>query len=383
MPAAKNRVLIVDDSASDIQIIVENLKPHFNISIAKSGFKALAIASGPTPPEVILLDVSMPEIDGYETCRLLKSNPETKDIDVIFVSANDTTEEKLRGYDVGACDYLIKPVQPEELLQKVRLTISNRQFRLAKGDGNQTALDAAMTAIQEAGEQSTIINFLRQSFAAADVMELAELIVDTTSSFGLSSLVQIRLANENINVSSSGTMSSLEKELLFRLKDGGRIIQHGQRLIMNFENITQIIKDLPEDDDRAGRLRDHLMLVIESANNHCRSLALTTDIRALINEFKHSLFTIAELQRTQKLENIQILDSMVEEVNVEFLSCGLTETQESAILGIISQAVEAGLANFERGVKMDEELQTLAQRISEKIAQSIDTKERIESVELF
>ncbi|BFM08102.1 response regulator [Halioxenophilus aromaticivorans] len=383
MPETKNRILVVDDSTSDIQLMVENLKPYFNLSVAKSGAKALEVAASPTPPDVILLDGSMPDMDGYETCQQLKSNEATKDIDVIFVSANDTTEEKLRGYDVGACDYLIKPLQPEELLQKVRLTLSNRQYRVAKGGNQQIALDAAMDAIQEASEQSIIIDFLRQSFAAADVLELAELICETTHSFGLNSLVQIRLDSENVNASSTGDMTELEKELLYKLKDGGRIIQRGNRLVLNFDNLTQIIKDLPEDEEKAGRLRDHLMLILESADNHCNSLALTTDIRRLISEFKNSLITITELQRTQKLENIQILDNMVEEVNVEFLSCGLTDQQESAILSIISQAVEAGLANFERGVKMDEDLHQLAEQIAEKIYQSVESKEKVESIELF
>ena len=383
MPQAKNRVLVVDDSAADLQIIVENLKPHFNLSVAKSGVKALDLASGENPPEVILLDVSMPELDGYETCRRLKDNPETKDIDVIFVSANDTTDEKLKGYDVGACDYLIKPVQPEELLQKVRITINARQLHRSKSEESRSAMNAAMSAIQEASEQSIIIDFLRQSYNSVDVLDLAELIVNTTSNFGLSSIAQVRMPTENINVSSSGAMSSLEKELLFRLKDGGRMFQKGNRLILNFDNITQIVKDMPHDNEKAGRLRDHLMLVLESASHQYKTLVLSSDIRTLVHEFRSSLYSIAELQKKQKLESIHILDNMMEEVNVEFLSCGLTEKQEHAILNIISQAVEAGLANFERGVKMDEEIQNLAEKIVEKVNESIVSKEKIESVELF
>ncbi len=383
MPNTKNRVLVVDDSASDLQVIVENLKPHFNLSIAKSGRKALDIASSENPPEVILLDVSMPEMDGYETCQQLKANPETKDIDVIFVSANDTTDEKLKGYDVGACDYLIKPVQPEELLQKVRITVNARHRHQTKSEESRSAMSAAMSAIQEASEQSIIINFLRQSYNTVDTLDLAELIVETGKNFGLSSIAQIRMSEENVNVSSAGAMSSLEKELLYRLKDVGRMVQKGNRLILNFENITQIVKDMPADEEKAGRLRDHLMLVLESASHQYKTLVLSSDIRTLINDFRGSLYSIADLQKRQKLESINILDSMMEEVNVEFLSCGLTEKQENAILNIISQAVEAGLANFERGMKMDEELQQLAERIVEKVNLSISSKEKIETVELF
>ncbi|WP_317933431.1 PleD family two-component system response regulator [Halioxenophilus sp. WMMB6] len=384
MSKIESRVLAVDDSASDLQIIVENLKAHFSLSVAKSGIKALELAAAPNPPEVILLDVSMPGMDGYEACRKLKENPVTQEIDVIFISANDTTEEKLRGYEVGGSDYLIKPVQPEELLQKVRLTINNRQQRIAASEEKQSALNAAMTAIMEASEQSIIINFLRQSFSAVDALELAQLIIDTTASFGLSSIAQIRLADENINVSSAAGMSALERELLYRLKDSGRILQKGNRLILNFENITQIIKDLPiDDEERAGRLRDHLMLVLESANNQFRSLSLAADVRLLMQEFKSSMQSLTNQQKLQKLRSVEILDSMVENVNVEFLSCGLTEGQENSLLNIISQAVEAGLENFERGVAVDEQLAALAEQISEKLHQSIDVKEKIESVELF
>lgn len=383
MAQNKSRILVVDDSASDLQIMVESLKPHVNLCVAKSGFRALEMAAGETPPDVVLLDVSMPELDGYETCKALKGNPKTAGIDVIFVSANDSLDEKLRGYDAGACDYLCKPVSPEELLQKVRVTLNNRQARGALTGATPAVPIDTFEALQEASEQAIIINFLRQSSQAVDVMELAELIVEASKNFGLSNILQVRLNDENINVSSSDDMSSLEKELLFRLKDSGRILQSGNRLILNFDNITQIIKDLPDDEDRVGRLRDHLMVILECATNHYKTLVHTADVRSLLGEFKQSLLTMAEMQRTQKLENVQILDNMVEEINIEFLTYELTDQQETVLLGIINQAVEAGLANFERGMKIDEDLQNLAERIMEKIIATVNEKERVEAVELF
>lgn len=129
MNTNKKQILIVDDSADDIHILMENLKQEYAVLAATNIEKALEIANNNPCPNVILLDVMMPGVDGYEICRQLKDNPVTMGIDVIFVSAHDTTDKKLAGYDAGGSDYLIKPVQPEELLQKVRLAIKNRESR--------------------------------------------------------------------------------------------------------------------------------------------------------------------------------------------------------------------------------------------------------------
>jgi len=123
----RKRVLIVDDSADDIHVLMENLKQDYAVLAASSGEKALVLASKKPQPDVILMDVMMPGMNGYETCRSLKENPETRNIDVIFVSANDSPDEKIVGYEAGGCDYLIKPVQAGELSQKIKLAIQNQE----------------------------------------------------------------------------------------------------------------------------------------------------------------------------------------------------------------------------------------------------------------
>jgi len=123
----RKRVLIVDDSVDDIHVLIENLKQDYAVLAATSGEKALALASKKPQPDIILMDVMMPDMNGYETCRRLRQNPETRNINVIFISANDSADEKIVGYEAGGNDYLIKPVQPGELLQKIKLAIKNQE----------------------------------------------------------------------------------------------------------------------------------------------------------------------------------------------------------------------------------------------------------------
>ena len=92
--------------------------------IAKSGEEAIETALQ-IKPSLILLDIMMPGIDGYETCRRLKNAEATRDIDVIFVSSHDTAEEKLAGYDAGGCDYLIKPVGLTRLVETISAALAS------------------------------------------------------------------------------------------------------------------------------------------------------------------------------------------------------------------------------------------------------------------
>ncbi|WP_460536836.1 response regulator [Chitinimonas naiadis] len=129
---AKATVLIVDDVATNIEVIAGILKQEYAIKVAISGRKALEIAFSDTPPDIILLDVMMPEMDGNEVCRQLKANPATRDIPVIFLTAKDQVDDVVDGLDMGAVDYVVKPAQPAILKARLRthLRLSQAQMDL-------------------------------------------------------------------------------------------------------------------------------------------------------------------------------------------------------------------------------------------------------------
>lgn len=114
------KILVVDDEPSSISLIVRLLKPSYRLAVAKNGEEALRLAASPEdPPDLILLDLIMPEMDGYEACRRLKAMPETRDIPVIFLTIKDDIEAETRGLELGAVDYIAKPVSPPILLARV------------------------------------------------------------------------------------------------------------------------------------------------------------------------------------------------------------------------------------------------------------------------
>lgn len=115
----KKTILIVDDAPTNIDLLKGLLREHYRIKAATSGEKALAIAAKAPTPDLILLDVMMPDLDGYETCRRLKADPVTADIAVFFVTGRLDPDERATGLRLGALDYILKPVDPERLLERV------------------------------------------------------------------------------------------------------------------------------------------------------------------------------------------------------------------------------------------------------------------------
>ena len=112
-------ILIVDDTESNVDILVETLADEYEVSVAMSGEDALEILEEERP-DLILLDIMMPGMDGYEVCRKLKEMEQAKDIPVIFLSAMTEEKEKKKGLLMGAVDFITKPIDPVELKSKIK-----------------------------------------------------------------------------------------------------------------------------------------------------------------------------------------------------------------------------------------------------------------------
>src|SRR3974390_648295 len=121
------RVLIVDDAKTNIDILVEGLKADHKLSLALNGEAALQIAAR-TPPDLVLLDIVMPGLDGYEVCRRLRQMPETAEVPIMFLSSLEEVQNKTRGVEAGANDYLTKPFDLLEVKARVRSLLKAKAY---------------------------------------------------------------------------------------------------------------------------------------------------------------------------------------------------------------------------------------------------------------
>jgi sigma-B regulation protein RsbU (phosphoserine phosphatase) len=128
-PESQKLILIVDDTPTNIGVISGALKDSYKTKIATNGEKALALASAEEKPDLILLDIVMPGMDGYEVCSRLKSDPATAEIPVIFLTGQTDAEDETRGFAVGAVDYVHKPFSPAVVRARVQSHILLREAR--------------------------------------------------------------------------------------------------------------------------------------------------------------------------------------------------------------------------------------------------------------
>jgi diguanylate cyclase (GGDEF)-like protein/PAS domain S-box-containing protein len=125
----KPRILVVDDVTENIHALINILRDHHAVIAATSGAKALELAARPPRPDLILLDIRMPDMDGYEVLRRLKTDPATAEIPVIFVTALSESADEARGLDLGAADYITKPVNPDLLKWRILTQLELRRYR--------------------------------------------------------------------------------------------------------------------------------------------------------------------------------------------------------------------------------------------------------------
>jgi diguanylate cyclase (GGDEF)-like protein len=125
----KQRILIVDDAPENIRILAQALKSDYKTTFATAGDQAIKFAISEDPPDLILLDIMMPEMDGYEVCRRLKAEHKTKNIPVIFITAMNQEEDETKGLEIGAVDYITKPFSMAIVKARVRTHLELKRHR--------------------------------------------------------------------------------------------------------------------------------------------------------------------------------------------------------------------------------------------------------------
>jgi len=122
-------VLVVDDTPANLSLMSDLLEDRYTVKVATGGARALKIARSDTPPDLILLDIMMPEIDGYEVCRQLQADVRTRDIPIIFLTARNEASDEQQGLELGAVDYITKPISPPIVLARVKSHLTLKRLR--------------------------------------------------------------------------------------------------------------------------------------------------------------------------------------------------------------------------------------------------------------
>nr|WP_136250250.1 response regulator [Ningiella ruwaisensis] len=391
--AHKHRILLVDDSPNELRILMEVLKHKYAIVVATSGEQAINMVQEDKDIELVLLDVNMPLKDGYQTCAdILKISPE---MPVVFVSANDSTEEILKGFDVGGVDYLTKPIDTNVVARKVDVIVHDRELLHRLQDENKSTSDMVMSVIASAGHLGTVLGFLRSGLKIKTHDGLISALFDVFDSLNMDVCVQLKTPQGTIYRSSRSSRSScsthndnanitpLEEDLLERAsRMQGRFLERGSRYIVNFESVAIIVKNMPTDDENLrGDLRDNLMMILEdtdalnkklssdskaavSTHHPARQGSLeTTQIKEMLQDIVSTMHMLSKQYKVDKASVVNLIEDLNSEFENAFFKLGLLEQQEDELTSIIASKTEQFNMYMDKSLDTEEAIFSIEEQL--------------------
>ena len=262
--------MIVDDADDNRMLQRMILEDQYTIIEAESGEECLEKVSD-QHPDIILLDVNMLNMDGYETCTQLRQQTKTSSIPIIFISAMYKPEERLIGYESGADDYIIKPIDGEKLLERVQHHLHNHQTIVEANQKVEPSMNVALEAMNYRNEVSQLLDFVREAQALETLEEAGEKICDAAMTFGLQACAYVIEADNPYTYCDA---DSLEAKVLDKAKDSDDpIMTIGIRTIFKSDQIALLIKNMPNDDkERYARINDHLTALLRMSDGVLMSL---------------------------------------------------------------------------------------------------------------
>ena len=276
----KQIILVVDDIPVNIDILSAILKENYAVKAATSGRKALEIAESATPPDLILLDVMMPDIDGYTICRLLKENPLTRRIPVIFVTTRGEIEDEATGFACGAVDYVSKPVRPSIVLARVKT-------HLALYDQNRVLEDKVRERTSELND--TRLEIIRRLGLAAEYKD------------NETGMHVIRMSHYSHFIAQAYGLSAGEAELVLNaapMHDVGKIGIPDRVLL----------KPAKLDDEEWNIMRTHSYIGYKIIGDHPGELLKTAAVAAYTH---HEKWDGSGYPRRLKQENIPLIGRII------------------------------------------------------------------------
>lgn len=365
-----HKILVIDDEELNFDLVENALKSQHALTYAENGQAGLDKISE-VQPDIVLLDVQMPVMDGYSTCKALREHSEYSDIPVIFISSLDSVEERMAGYDAGGDDYLVKPFQPEELRRKVELAVSNIGEKVQLKKSATMAMDTAMQAITSTGEVGVVLNFFSRSFECKSLESLAREIVKSMNEYQLKVSIKINTPDGIENYDSSGITKPLETALLEKLQDKGRILEYGARTIINYPYFSILIKNMPvEDQDKYGRHKDNLALFAEGADSRVQAIINEQAVaeqqaflKDMLQKTDSALTDISEQHHQHKTASTHIMEELLADLEDSFLRLGLTEDQESTLIDLVTRAADKSISLYDESMKVDKRLEGIMQEL--------------------
>ena len=368
----KAQICYVDDNQSHLMLFEHAFSDDYAIQTYSSTDGILERIAAKSP-KLIVLDVNMPGMDGYQFCENLRRHPELAEVPVVFLSCLRDLEDRLKGYEAGGDSYVTKPYDLQELRMVIRAHLMRQEMYDKASEKSRQASAMAFDSMRTNSELGELIQFARGVSQVRDETDFINHLFRTLKAFGLDATVLIRLLSGEVVARTDGKPFNLmEKELLELAQNADRITAYGAKYLFSGKNIVLLIKNMPvQDEALTGRLRDHLAILIESAEACVEIIngekereqilaAKAQDASHTINEEFAQILNLTDELFSRLSHDFEQLCLQLEQ---SFFHLDLTEIQEQEILSYIERA----RAEVEKKQDLRSKLQLAMGRISDSV----------------
>lgn len=366
------KVFAVDDDPMIRDVMCAILEPDCQLVTFSSCEKCQAKLAS-EKPDLFLLDISLPGMDGYSFCRIIKDDAALRSIPVIFVSSHDTIEERVKGYDAGGEDFIVKPFEPEELLRKVKVSqgiVSNQRALAGQLEEAEMLSSLVIASMDETG---ILLQFMSKLIAMNSAQEICAGGLELLRRYRLEGVVQTRLDGETLTMSASGTNLPLEASVIEHVRNQGRIFEFSRRSVHNFERVTLMINNLPLDDpEYCGRLRDHLSVAaqgidsrLKALSDEIRSRRAEQGIQQALENVGKTIIDLHEAHKVNAEASSSLIVGLQESLLNSFYKLGLTDNQEKFLQNMVGDFMTRMVELLDRGLQTQDSLRRLSDQLSD------------------
>jgi DNA-binding response OmpR family regulator len=403
----KSAVIVEDDNISQ-KFIKRALEDTLELHFASNGAEGESLIDE-IRPDIILLDVELPDGNGYDICHRLRQKSEFLFTPILFISGKSNLKERIKGYEAGGDDYIVKPFEAPELIAKVKAVIRQHEHKESLASQFKEAQSTAIESMTGASELGLILQFFEKTYAINNFEQLANAVFSIFRSLELKSCLYFETAEENYFFCSDGENKPIEREIIERLRGEDRFFDFGNRTQINYPVVACLVKNMPIDDrSRYGRYKDVIPPILACANQKVLQLEMelllqdhTLRFSESFKNIRDTLDGLAGQMREGQEDGSSLLNNLLMSLEEAMPRLGLDDDQERYLMQSIEDKINEAMekvqnyetiqVTFDSLIRLLQHLvdnqENLVERLISKDGLEIEegpgTKDGISDVELF
>ena len=313
----------------------EALTQEFDLNIFRLGADCLA-ALADRQPDVLLLDTALPDVDAFAMHQAIRDDFNTSDVYQLLLCS----EEEAGREDFVGNDFIVKPFSDLVFFQKLALLKKTLTRERVAKEQMSYAQNVAMTAMSSMGELGVVMEFLSKSFACQTIQSVGELALNSIKQYELDSIIHFTWEGESYTArTDAAAIEAADREHIAQMRTLGRVLEINNQLIVNFEHTTILIKQMPDDSARCGRIRDNIATLCEGIESRVLGLLLEHDnllkqqgIRYAVCEIRDSVANLYERQVADLTTGRALIDRVIDDFEDAFVHMGVMPEIENQMI---------------------------------------------------